>query len=249
LLDENELTRLVKRLRAAGVEAESTAFLLATRSKQLHRVAEELAPGVTRHVAEQRPPETPLPEGEVERAAERAGVRAAEPKAPRELTADDRVALTNLAELNGRPSPIAEELLLALRETGSSSDEVARGLRWQARDLDYIADRITPEPKTRDDMLMDALDVLEAATSIFEHECTDDLLSEALRSSKDDIELFENASGNMTGGADSMAYVRAERRIELALKLDAFRKKHPTWKPVRAENDDENAKEAAGGVS
>jgi hypothetical protein len=43
--------------------------------------------------------------------------------------------------------------------------------------------------------------------------------------------------------------VRAQYRIRLALKLAEFRAKHATWKPVRAESNDEPIDRVAGDAS
>src|SRR5688572_8896109 len=97
-------------------------------------------------------------------------------------------------------------------------------------------------------MLEDAPGIVAAAASIFEHEgCSDDGLSEALRSASNDFELFEYAANSASGGIDAMAYLRAQYRIDLALKLAEFRRKHPEWKPVKAGNDGQ-VEQAAGGA-
>jgi hypothetical protein len=49
------------------------------------------------------------------------------------------------------------------------------------------------------------------------------VLREALRTASADLDLLSEASGNGLGGPDSMSFVRAQRRIELALALSEYR--------------------------
>jgi len=177
-------------------------------------------------------------DAEIKRAAKRAGIDPATGLAPEEAAAVDRL------EKMGLPvSAYGLAIVKGLRKRGATSDEVVRTLRREAAELQSAAEQITPEPETRDAMLRDALDVIEAARAIFEHQGNDaDLLGEALRSAQDDLELFEQASSSAPA---EMAYLRAQYRIELALKLDAFRKKHPTWKPAKALADEPEAERAA----
>jgi hypothetical protein len=162
------------------------------------------------------------------------------------LTADDRAALASLERVSNAHVPIATTMVKGLREKGASGDQVARALRGLAYDLEYVADHVTPAPETREAMLTDALGVVEAAALIFESVGDQsDLLGEALRSASDDFELFEHAGTEMS----PMAYLRAQYRIRLALKLAAFRAKHPTWTPAKAEKQESDGEQAAGGAS
>jgi hypothetical protein len=177
--------------------------------------------------------ETPLPEGLVERAAERAGIN------PAGFAPEEQAAIDG-RQRDGLPvSAFGKALVKQLRSEGASTETVAHVLRHEAHGLDDLAKLITPPPAVRDSMLKDALEIIEEAESIYVHDGDrSNLLAEAIRSAKEDVELFEYASGNISGGASEMAFIRAENRLSLALKLDAFRKKHPSWKPAKVEQTD-----------
>lgn len=170
------------------------------------------------------------------------------------LTANDRAALAELeATIGSSGPPIATELVRALRETGASSDEVAGSLRAQAYNLNFVAKRLAPEPKTRDAMLHDALEIISAAEEIFyvEGEDTtspDGLMREALRVAEQEFDLFSAMKESRGSDLHWQELWRASYRAKLAWKLAEFRRKHPEWRPMTAEND-EQTERAAGGAS
>ena len=107
-------------------------------------------------------------DAEIKRAAKRAGIDPATGLAPEEAAAVDRL------EKMGLPvSAYGLAIVKGLRKRGATSDEVVRTLRREAAELQSAAEQITPEPETRDAMLRDALDVIEAARAIFEHQGND----------------------------------------------------------------------------
>ncbi len=178
------------------------------------------------------------------------GVQDGHVDAPSGLAPDEQTAVDQRRKIGIPVSDFGLALVKQMRASGATTESVRAQLRHEAHNLDDLAARLTPEPETRDAMLKDALDVIAAVADIFANQGDgQDLVGEALRSASDDIELFEYASSNGSGGADSMMYIRAQRRIDLALKLAAFRKKHPTWKPAKAESDDEQEEQADAAVS
>jgi hypothetical protein len=184
--------------------------------------------------------EQPLPAGLIERAAERVGYNPAG-LAPEEQAAVDK------RRKDGLPvSTFGLAVVRELRAAGAPTDQIAMELRSEAHRLKALEEILTPSPEKRDDMLRDALEIIEVAESIFEHQgCSDDVVAEALRSASDDMELFEAASAGHTGARPTdMAYIRAQYRIKLALALADFRKKHPDWKPLRTENEAEGTEPA-----
>jgi hypothetical protein len=186
--------------------------------------------------------ETPLPIGLVERAAARAAGYTFSALAPEEQAAVDR------RRKDGLPvSTIGLSIVTQLRRDKVPTEGIAAALRSEGFRMQDLAEILTPSPEKRDDMLKDALEIIETAESIFEHQGdSSDLLGEALRSASDDLELFEAASDGHTGARpNDMAYIRAQYRIKLALALADFRRKHPTWKPVRTENDSAERQEGA----
>jgi hypothetical protein len=194
--------------------------------------------------------EQPLPEGLVERAAERAGVK---PTAPY-LTHEDEAALSSLQGVTGRPpSRVVLETLKACRESNFTNDAVRYHLVREATDMQHVAERLTPGPVARDRMLVDALEVIERALTTFESEgCSMDtalgIALEGLRCAADDFDLFMDAS-SAPCKVDSMAFLRASERAKLALSLAAFREKHPEWRPTKAADEGEQAEQAAGGAA
>jgi len=167
------------------------------------------------------------------------------------LTPEDEAALTSLQGVSGRRSPILVEYLKACREGHIPNDEIRFGLHREALDFEHVADRLRPEPATRDTMLVDALEVIDRALVIFEHEgsSTDTALGialEGLRCAASDFDLFMDAS-SAPCKVDSMAYLRASERAKLALSLAQFRAKHAEWKPTKADEaeGDEQAKVSA----
>lgn len=184
-------------------------------------------------------------DAEIRRAAERAGISEETGLAPSE-----HAAVEERRKIGLPVSDYGLNIVKLMRERGAPTESVRAQLRYEASGLEDLAERLTPEPEVRDAMLTDALEIVEAAASIFEHQGDDsDLLAEALRSASDDFELFESASVRGNEGPEPMAYLRAEFRIALALKIDAFRRKHPSWKPAKVGNEESETEQAMGGAS
>jgi len=198
-----------------------------------------------------QPTEKPV-DAEIRRAAERSRIKPSQP-VPTGLTPEDEAALTKLNGVSGgRTLPAVIALLKALRERKANNDQVSQVLRSTARDFEYVAGHLTPEPETRDSMLRDALEVIEQALCTLQSDggvegAALGVALEGLRSAADDFELFMDANGS-AAKLDSMAFLRASERARLAIMLAEFRAKHSEWKPAKDESG-EHAEQAAGGAS
>src|SRR5690242_4418596 len=97
-----------------------------------------------------RAAEHPVDPAEIRRAAERAGVLNAETG----LFPEEQASID---QLRGHGIPVSTFGLALVKELRSkgllSSTNIARELRHEASDLEYLAERLTPEPEARDAML------------------------------------------------------------------------------------------------
>jgi hypothetical protein len=199
------------------------------------------------------------PTNGIERAAERAGIKATPPAGELPdiseldaigvgLTDEDKALIAQRAEESGRQPKVAEYVMRSARVNGNDTRGVSVALRRAARDLTSIAERLTVPPETRDSMLADALEVIEAAESIFyvngiHGSNPDDIMAEALSSLEQDLDVLGEHAESCDSKVPWQKFWRARHQAALAIALADFRKKHGIYKPTTKteKSDDDSA--------
>jgi hypothetical protein len=196
--------------------------------------------------------------GEIRRAAERAGIKATPPAGELPdiseldaigvgLTDEDKALLAQRAEESGHTPKVAEHVMRSARVNGNDTKGVALALWREARHLESIAERLTPSRETRDSMLADALEVIEAAEQIFYVEGDGDrsepvdLMREALHAAEQEFDLFSAMKESRGSELHWQELWRASYRAKLARLLADFRRTHGVYKPTKKDEQDETA--------
>ena len=146
-----------------------------------------------------------------------------------------------------------------MKQAGLAPTQIAENLRGWGAALSEVADTVEGPPPAALDappdpaVFRDALEIVNLAEGAFEFESEglhqtspENVLRDALCAAKEDLAMV---SGGSSGSDHTGAAYRAELRIDLALKIHEFRKKHGgSWRDS-FEARERDGEQLAGGAS